>query len=533
LILLIDYFTYRRASIIMTATNDRNTEQINSTRLDNIQGQTSSKSESEHLVKKTEASKIAGSNIQEKHRASPLKVVPPCKNDSPPAPTKETTSNAAPASKSSSSFPMRRILMIGGIVVGLGFISQIPISTSVKADARLEPVPANHQVVYTEISGKVTDILVQPNQSLQENQPIAVISTDDMDGDIADVSAKFESVLSDTKSLEGQIVTLEAKVNEATVREDAVRRQLSELRYAKEHLPEIDKLHQEIAALRSNIAGLTGKISGRRTNLGIVQARLGRYKTLVEVGALAQNNLDELMIQESTISSEINTILSEISGVEKQIASLLSEIQIVTLRKQQELNQRQDEVNAMAAARLTAYEQLKAVKGEVASKEPLLRTLRNELARRQDKQVRSSVLKAKKSGFVISQDFHKLLGKKMAAGEPVLEVADLGRLVAIIEVPQADGDVIKEGSGVTFRPLEPGLPSYSTRLSNIELVMQPDVSMQKQVLRVRALVDNSSGRLIPGAKVYAEIESSSMPLYLLVQRELMKLFSFRKYGLGG
>ena len=99
-------------------------------------------------------------------------------------------------------------------------------------------------------------------------------------------------------------------------------------------------------------------------------------------------------------------------------------------------------------------------------------------------------------------------------------------------MPQTDSDIVQTGAKVTFRPLEPGLPSYTTRLEKMELIMQPDPSQQKQLLKVRAFINNSERRLIPGGKVYASIESEKMPLYQKAQRELVKLFKFRKYGLG-
>lgn len=471
--------------------------------------------------------------------SSPFKVVPPTSDkktpltqETPPIPISSNT-QAVSQPSAASSFPYRRIFLIGGVFVGLGLISQVPVANWVNAEARIEPAPTSHQMVYTEIPGTLTEFLVQPNQSVKENQSIAIISTDDMDVEISSAQAQFEEALSSFKSASLQMNSLQARVNEANVRESAVRRQVEELRQELEHLPEIDKLHQEIAALRSNIVGLHSEREGQTKNLAIVQGAIKRFKGLIETGAIAQKELDNLLIQESTLISGVQTRESEVNAIEKQIAGKRSEIQIVTNRKHQELKLRQDELTALTTARQTASVELETNRVGVASREPLLKTLKEELERRQEKQQKHQVLKAKTSGLVISQDFHRLLGKKMPAGEPVLEIADLSQLVAIIEVPQADSDIVKTAAKVTFHPLEPGLASYTTRLEKMELVMQPDPSQQKQLLRVRAVINNSQGRLIPGAKVYAQIESEKMPLYQKMQREIMKLFNFRKYGFGG
>jgi hypothetical protein len=117
----------------------------------------------------------------------------------------------------------------------------------------------------------------------------------------------------------------------------------------------------------------------------------------------------------------------------------------------------------------------------------------------------------------------------MEAGEPVMEVADLSQLVAFINVPQADSDIVVDGAEVTFHPLEPGFEKYSARIQEVERVMQSDETKQKQLLRVRAEIDNSQEQLLPGAKVYATIKSERIPLYRKVYRELAKLFKFRRH----
>ena len=71
--------------------------------------------------------------------------------------------------------------------------------------------------------------------------------------------------------------------------------------------------------------------------------------------------------------------------------------------------------------------------------------------------------------------------------------------------------------------------NITTKIEKIEPVLQTDPSGQKQLLRVRAIVDHKDRIFQPNAKFYAQIEVESIPLYQRVQRELMKLFQIRKY----
>ena len=471
---------------------------------------------------------------------SPLRVVPPTPpaEESPPPTAPETLIGGSPRQQTnptqntSTSFPYKHLLGIGIIVIGLGLISQIPVSNSVNAEAQLEPAPNSHQIVYTEVPGTLTELLVQPNQQVNANQAIAIISTEDMDVEIAQSQAELDEAISNYKSASFKLNTLSAQINETSVKESLITQQIQQLQQELPHLPEVEKLNQEIAALQSTITGIRSQIAGRTETLARTQARISRYQDLVAQGVLALNILEDMQDRESNLISEITTKESEINQLKQQIAAKQAEIKIVTNRKQEELADLQNELHTLAATRQTATVELSAARKGVTSQQPLLNTLKTELERRQNKQQNHQILKAKQTGFIITPDFHKLLGRKMPAGEPILEIADLSHLVAIIEVPQTDSDIVKDGAKVTFRPLEPGLSSYTTRLEKMELVMQPDPAQQKQLLKVRALINNSEQRLIPGAKVYASIESEKMPLYQKVQRELMKLFKFRKYGWG-
>lgn len=471
---------------------------------------------------------------------SPLRVVPPTPaSESAPAPTPPTKltelSPRQPTDTSkntSTPFPYRHLLTISIIAIGLGLIGQIPVSNSVNTEAQLEPAPNSHQILYTEVDGTLTELLVQPNQKVNTNQPIAIISTQDMDVEIAQSQAEFDEAISNFKSASFQLNTLSAKINETSLKESLITKQIQQLQQELTHLPEVEKLNQEIAALQSTITGVRSQITGRTQTLARSQERITRYQELVSQGILARNYLEDLQDKETNLISEIGTQSSEINQLEQQIAAKQAEIKIVTNRKQDELANLQNQLHTLGATRQTATVELSSARQGITSQEPLLNTLKTELERRQNKQQTHQILKAKQTGFIITPDFHKLLGRKMPAGEPILEIADLSNLVAIIEVPQTDSDIVKNGAKVTFRPLEPGLPSYTTKLEKMELVMQPDPSQQKQLLKVRALINNSEKRLIPGAKVYASIESEKMPLYQKVQRELMKLFKFRKYGWG-
>ncbi|MEQ8382358.1 MAG: efflux RND transporter periplasmic adaptor subunit [Coleofasciculus sp. A1-SPW-01] len=465
----------------------------------------------------------------------PLKLVPPTSNSQPTLNTPKQRAFKSHKTHPHQKIPYKRFLFLSGIGITLGLISQIPISNTVQAEAQLEPLPNSHQIIYAEISGTITELFVQPNQPINSGQPIAMISTDDLSRDIANTQAKLAETQSSFKSASIQLTPLKSQLHEAQTKEASLRRQLQQQRQELAKItgntaPEINRLSQQILALQSTINGLHHQINGDKTNLTILEEKINTYQSLVEAGVIAKTQVNDLQMKAESLKANIGFKESEVQEYQRQIAAKQAEIDIIVKQKQDDLKQGEDQLKTLVTERQTAALALEAAEVSVASQVPLLNTLQTELNRQQQKQETHQVIQAKVSGFVISQDFQKLLGKKMQPGEPILEIADLGKLVAIIEVNQADSDVVQEGAAVTFHPLEPGFSAYQTRIMKRDLVMQPDVSGQRQLLQVRAVIENPDYKLVPGAKVYAEIESERLLLYEKVWRELVKVFQVCKYG---
>lgn len=460
-----------------------------------------------------------------------LKVV----SDTPKTPPKETTQNS-----------YQQIALIGVILTALYLASQIPLPTNIQAEGQLEPLPDSHQTIYTEIDGAIKEFSVEPNQQIKIGQPIAIISTEDLRGEIANTQSQFDKAISEFEAESFQIKTINAKVNEASQREAALRRQVEEDSQkifqivAGSPPPEIEKINQDIAALQSSINGLKSEITAHQDNFNTLQNQVNRAKPLLTEGGIAMNQVDNMEIQARTIKSQIETKQSKIKEIESEIAGKEQEKAAAIEQKRDELKIQQDQLANLVAQRKTATEELEAARKGVESRIPLLNTMKNELTRQQNIQQTHQILKSQKPGIIVTQNFQKLMGKKMQAGEAVLEIADLSQLRVILSVRQEDSDIINKGAilnkkaKVTLHFKEPGLSSRSINIDRIYPVMEPDPSdpsQQKQVLKATAVIENTGNLLLPGGKVYAQIEGEKMPIYQKVRRELLKLFNVRKYGI--
>lgn len=481
-----------------------------------------------------------------------LKVVPPTPQIKPPASQVESTTTTPTAtnlekpssSKKVSSFNYGRLLIIGGLIVAGAWISQLPIPNSVRTEAKLEPLPDSHRFVYMQFPGSVNKFWVNPGDTVKVGQPVASIIMLDLDAEIIQKQARLQEQESALAAATAKVPIMEAKLAEAIKLETSAERQVTETRGEIKGLslgnppPEIQKLQAEIAALNSKIPGIESEIVGLEKNLQGVEALILNYEKpelkLLMRRLELQDKLKELEGKKATLQADISRNHQLIAEVKHQISAKHEEIKTWSKSLQQKLDIRQDELMSKKAVTQTAKQELAAVEAEVKERQPMIGTLRKELGQLRERRQDNQVLTAPISGVVVSQNLHEKVGKKLAENQEVLEVANLSKLVALIEVSQADSDLVKEitetqEAKVILQPLEPGLSGLVTKIEKIEPVLHSDVSGQKQLLRVRAVVDNQQQLFQPNAKVYAQIEVKSIPLYQRVQRELMKLFQVRKY----
>lgn len=476
-----------------------------------------------------------------------LKVVPSTAQPEsvPPAKTAPTPPPVANETiKSGSSFNYGRLLFIVGLVAAGAWVSQLPIPNSVRTEARLEPLPDSHRFVYMQIPGSVSKFWVNPGDAVKIGQPVAEVVTLDLDSEIIQKQAKLQEQESAKAAVSARIPVVEGKLEETLKLEMAARRQVEETSQEIKRIsdgnppPEIQKLQAEIKAISTKIPGIEAKITSLQQNLQQVEESIAEYEKPALQELMPRLSLSEKLRsyreRKATLLGDIQSQEQEIKEIQHQISAKSEEIETAKKKMQQELALRQDDLASKVAIKQTAIQELAAAKKEVAYRKPAIQTLKAELEKLRSEQQKNKILESPISGIVVSQNLHEKIGKKMTENQEVLEVANLDKLVALIEVPQTDSDLVKgivekPSATVVLQPLEPGLPSITTRIEKIEPVLQPDASGQKQLLRVRAMVDNQKQYFQPNAKVYAQIEVEPIPLYQRVQREFMKLFKVRKY----
>jgi multidrug efflux pump subunit AcrA (membrane-fusion protein) len=429
-----------------------------------------------------------------------------------------------------------RWALIGGAVVAVGAIAQIPIPQSVRADAYLEPLPDSHRLVHAQVPGTVTAIPVRQGQSVAQGEVIAVLQPLELQEQILAKRTQLQQAKATLAGSQQALTVAQAQLQEAQARSQLSQARATLARSDVQAMnsatppPSVAQAQADRAALAARVQQLQNKAENLRQQFEKVSQEVNELRDPVEQGAIQRKYLSDAETRQLAIKGEWQETEDEVATVQAQIQAKGAQVAAAQDQVTEDWRDRADETVNLQAAWQTAQQQWVAAVSAVGEQTQVVATLEAELAQLLGQQQDAKRLEAPIAGTVVSTDLVQKVGRRMEANEAIVEIVNAAQLNAIIDAPQADSDVLKPGAKVVIKPLEPGLPDYETTLTEIEPVIQTDATQQQRLARGRALVNNPDGQLLPNAKVYAHIAAEPIPLYESVRRELMKLFKVRKYS---
>lgn len=453
----------------------------------------------------------------------PNPTPPPAKRDNapeaiahkPPESSSELTKNpqpsalAAPESAKKEKKSYLGWWIAGSILVTLGIVSQIRVHPSIRAEAWLEPNPETRENIHTKIPGIVTEILVNPNDLVQANDALAIVESQQLEEEISSWTLRLQENMAAAESSRQQAIAAQARLNQVQ----------QQYNYSRDR---VTQLQQEIDQMQSgspppHIQGYQMQIQNLQATEASLNGSLTRFQSLLTDGAISQEQLEEVKRRKQAIAAQIGQNRSALETAKRQLEN--------------ELKAKLDELNRLQTSLTVAQQEYNSAQVLVQSHKPIQTQIQQELDKRAQKKQEHHIIRTAIDGVVTTPDLFALKGKALQAGELVMEIADTSQLLAVLEVRQEDRDLVKAGSEVKIKPLEPGLPSFTTTIKEIVTVLDRNEQLQKSTLQVTALIDSTAGTLQPNAKVYATIKSPrKIPLYEQARRELLNLFKFRKYS---
>ncbi|MFW5666933.1 MAG: efflux RND transporter periplasmic adaptor subunit [Coleofasciculus sp.] len=427
-----------------------------------------------------------------------LQVVPPKTQPTPAEPSTQKTTK--------STLPLKRIAILLTIATSLGVISVIPTSFEVGGSVELETREGARAIVRTPIAGVITDIYVQPGETVQPGQILAQLSSLELDREIATIEQQLVQAHQVLDTAQKQRIRAEAQLVEVqAVAEAMMAKTRRESLRAKaltqgQLTPEIQVLNTQRQRLQERIPEL--------------QEKLQRYHQLYEQGAISRNRRDEVESELHNIESNLVAKTQEIAAAKQNQTDTASDLQTET---------------ASQFAAIDASEMIAQAESQMITQQQAIATLKNRLSElktyKQNLTLRSPI-----AGVILTNDLDLRQNQELKPTEDfLLEIAELSSLTATVDIKEEDLEYVENHKPVTFRPRQAKLRPYTATVQRILPKIQHEPSQPQPIAQVEIVVDNSDGKLYPGATGYAKIYSERIPLYQRLGRELMRLVPLERF----
>ncbi len=402
--------------------------------------------------------------------------------------------------------PLKRIAILLTIATSLTLISLIPTSFDVGGSVELQTRQGARTIVRTPIAGVITKIYVKPGETVQPGQILAQLSSLELDREIATLEQQLVQAHQVLDTAQKQRIRAEAQLVEVQAIAEAMmaktrRESLRAKAVTQGQLtPEIQVLNTQRQRLQERIPEL--------------QEKLQRYHQLYEQGAISRNRRDE--------------VESELHNVESNLVAKTQEIAAAKQNQTDTARDLQTETASQFAA-IDASEMIAQAESQMITQQQAIATLKNRLSElkthKQNLTLRSPI-----AGVILTNDLDLRQNQELKPTEDfLLEIAELSSLTATVDIKEEDLEYVENHKPVTFRPRQAKLRPYTATVQRILPQIQHEPSQPQPIAQVEIVVDNSDGKLYPGATGYAKIYSERIPLYQRLGRELMRLVPLERF----
>jgi len=402
--------------------------------------------------------------------------------------------------------PLKRIAILLTIATSLSLISLIPTSFEVGGSVELETRQGARSIVRTPIAGVITKIYVKPGETVQPGQILAQLSSLELDREIATLEQQLVQAHQALDTAQKQRIRAEAQLVEVQAIAEAMmaktrRESLRAKAVTQGQLtPEIQVLNTQRQRLQERIPEL--------------QEKLQRYHQLYEQGAISRNRRDDVESELHNIESNLVAKTQEIAAAKQNQTDTARDLQTET---------------ASQFAAIDASQMIATAESHMITQQQAIATLKNRLSElktlKQNLTLRSPI-----AGVILTNDLDLRQNQELKPTEDfLLEIAELSTLTATVDIKEEDLEYVENHKPVTFRPRQAKLRPYTATVQRILPQIQHEPSQPQPIAQVEIVVDNSDGKLYPGATGYAKIYSEQIPLYQRLGRELMRLVPLERF----
>ena len=451
-------------------------------------------------------------------RTPKLKVVPP--NQLKPL-SDQTTSLPTPSAYSpaklealdnsskttSSKHPLRKWI-VGGVIVSVGLLGFWTSTYDVGGDVTLQTLEGARSQIRSPRAVVLTKISVRAGEFVKVDQPLAESFSLELDREITETQEKLVRASHDLQTARKQKINADSRVDESIAESD-VTKQKKDRENDRVFSIEAGQLPARIEALNLQRQNIVADISK-------LELRLQEYQRIKKEGAISQNLVDDIAKALRDAESNLAVKIQDIKAAKQSQREIAQDLQA----------QLGSQIASTKAKQIIANAEtdMKVLEKAIANLETRLKELK--------KAKESLTLRSPIDGIALTSDLDLKQNQELKPGDNsfLMEIADLTKLTATIEVREEDFEYVERGQTVIFRPLQDKTRQYSATVVEKTLKIQSDPSKPHNLAQVRIVVDNTDGKLIPGSRGYAKISSEQkITLYEHIGREMKRLVPLERF----
>ncbi|MEB3268961.1 MAG: HlyD family efflux transporter periplasmic adaptor subunit [Leptolyngbya sp.] len=379
------------------------------------------------------------------------------------------------------------ILVAGGW--GLRYWLNRPDDSVIDLSGRIEGYETD---LGTKVGGRVAEVTVREGDTVQPGQVIARL-------DDAELQAQLEAA-------QARVAAAQQQVNQAQLQVAVVASQIQEAQVTR-HQSEgdaagrVSQSEATVAAAQAQLAEAEARRQEAEAALALARSDRDRFATLVDQGAIPQQQFDQIQTQLETAQKTLAARQAAVAAAQQQVSAAQGAL---TQAQTTELNPdiRTTQITRLQTQQEQARAQLAAAQSDLKQAQAAQQEIEARLA---DLAIKSPI-----GGVVLTRNVEP--GEVIATGTTVLTVVDLGDLYLRGYIPEGQVGQVRVGQAAqVFLDSDPDQPLAATVAAvDTEASFTPENIYFKedrvtQVFGLKLDLENPGGFAKPGMPADGEI----------------------------
>lgn len=391
--------------------------------------------------------------------------------------------------KSKLKFIVPLVLVMVAVGVGLRYWLTRPEDGVIELSGRIEGYETD---LGAKVGGRVTEVTVREGDSVEAGQVIARL-------DDAELQARLEAA-------QAQVAAAQQQVNQAQLQVSVVDSQIQEAQLTLQQSQgdatgRVNQSEATVATTRAQLAEAQARVQEAQSTLELARSDRDRFATLVEQGAIPQQQFDQAQTRFATAQDTLAARQSAVAAAQQQVSAAQGAL---TQAQTSELNPdiRTAQISRLQTQRSQAEAQLAAAQADLKQAQAAEAEI---VARLDDLAIASPI-----AGVVLSRTVEP--GEVISVGTTVLTVVNLGDVYLRGYIPEGQVGKVRVGQpaqvfldSAPAQPLEAEVAAVDTEASFTPENIYFKDDRVNQVFGLRLSIENPAGFAKPGMPADGEI----------------------------